>query len=200
MTDIQGFVLAILPISLSPGASFTLTMSNVSVQGMKGANKVMLGTGLGLLVHGAFVGVGVSAFVASQIWLLNLLKIAGIGFLMYLGAKLLHAGFRARSGAFPILKVVGVKEALFFNVFNAKAFLVYLTVVPLYAGNTLDSYILLSLIHICIMVAWLTSFSFLYVGAKQKIAFSKLSTVINIVGGLWLIYLSGASALQFIGA
>ncbi|MEI8634922.1 LysE family transporter [Vibrio sp. PP-XX7] len=64
--NVSGFVFSILPIALSPGVSFTLAISNVSLSGMRGAYKVVIGTGIGIALHALVAGLGVSGFLADQ--------------------------------------------------------------------------------------------------------------------------------------
>ncbi len=183
-----------IPVALSPGASFTLAISNVSVTGLRGAFKVIAGTGLGIIVHGALVGLGISSLLVENMALLSVLKIAGIAFLFYLGIRLLVSGLKAHVGTFESLKEVGVKEAFLLNIFNVKALLFYLTIVPIFAGIDVTNYLYLSSLHILTMAVWTIICSFLFIVAQERFSFSKSSMVVNVVGGLCLVYLSCASA------
>ncbi|MFT2111873.1 LysE family translocator [Marinomonas sp. 2405UD68-3] len=197
MIDLQGFILAILPIALSPGASFTLAISSVSSSGFRGVLKVIVGTGLGIVVHGILVGLGVSSVIAENAMLLNALTLCGIAFLFYLGVKLLVSGFNARSGASFAVKKIGVKDAFLLNIFNVKALLFYLTVVPMFAGADFIHYLYLSSLHVFIMLAWTSVCSLLFIMAQKQLSFAKVSLVVNVAGGVCLVYLACVSAFAF---
>ncbi|QUJ66197.1 LysE family translocator [Photobacterium sp. GJ3] len=197
MIDLQGFVFAMIPIALSPGASFTLAISNASASGARGAFKVIVGTGLGILVHGSLVGAGFSSFIVKNVILLNTLKLVGIIFLFYIGVRLLILGLEFRNGSFNELKETSIKEAFLLNIFNAKALLFYVTVVPIFAGIEFSTYLYLSVLHVLVMSVWTAICSYIFFLAKERGDFSKVSMVVNIIAGMCLVYFSYVSAVSF---
>ncbi|RXJ72854.1 hypothetical protein CS022_13465 [Veronia nyctiphanis] len=198
--DITGFSIAVLPFALSPGASFTLTMSNVTHSGIKGAFSVIAGTGIGILIHAFLVGVGISQLLASSKLAMATLNIVGFVFLFWLGVKLIYSGVNSRNT--PIADSdelpVTVSQALSLNIFNAKSVLLYLTVVPLFAGNALTDFMTLGVVHTGIMASWLFLCSFLLGMARRQFSLTPMTTVINIVGGLFLVYTSVVKIAVFI--
>lgn len=56
-----GFAIAVLPLALTPGASLTLTTTYLLRGERRSANMCVVGTGLGILTHGALAGLGLSA-------------------------------------------------------------------------------------------------------------------------------------------
>ncbi|NVK72944.1 MAG: LysE family translocator [Oceanospirillaceae bacterium] len=196
--DIQGFVIAILPIALSPGASFTLALSNVAMNGIKGAFKVVMGTGLGIILHGLLVGLGISNALNKSQVVMNSLHIIGMAFLLWLGLKLVTSGMKLLHHK-TVLSAsnVSIKQAFLLNVFNTKAIILYLTVVPIFAGSGLSSYLLLSIIHVTIMTLWILIFSLVFCFAKERLKVNIISSVINIIGGLCLLYMSLHSAVNY---
>ncbi|RBP79547.1 LysE family translocator [Marinomonas rhizomae] len=196
--DIQGFVIAILPIALSPGASFTLALSNVAINGMKGAFKVLIGTGLGIILHGLLVGLGISNVLNKSQVVMNSLQIIGIAFLLWLGLKLVTSGMKLLHHKMEFTASdVSVKQAFLLNIFNAKAIVLYLTVVPIFAGSSLSSYLLLATTHVIIMALWILIFSLMFCFAKEKLKVNIISAIINIVGGGCLLTMSCHSALNY---
>ncbi|MCW2254756.1 threonine/homoserine/homoserine lactone efflux protein [Providencia alcalifaciens] len=55
---ILGFILTLLPIVISLGASFSIALNSTLNKGFRGLVVPILGTGLGILTHGLLVGVG----------------------------------------------------------------------------------------------------------------------------------------------
>lgn len=188
-------MLAMIPIALSPGASLSLAMSNVSSEGFRGVFKVIIGTGFGIVVHGMLVGLGISSFIVENVVLLSTLKLAGILFLFYLGIRLLLLARKSRPGVIGSLKSVSIQEAFLLNIFNAKAILFYLTVVPIFAGIHFVGYLYLSMLHVLIMAIWTSICSYCFVVAQKKFQLTNVNMTINIAGGLCLVYLSCVSAL-----
>lgn len=196
--DIQGFVIAILPIAISPGASFTLAMSNVAMNGIQGAFKVVIGTGLGIVLHGLLVGLGISNLLSKSQFVMSSLQIIGIAFLLLLGLKLVTSGMKLlHNKAVFTASDVSIKQAFLLNTFNAKAIILYLTVVPIFAGSGLSSYLLLSTIHVTIMALWILIFSLMFCFAKEKLKVNIIGAAVNIIGGLCLLYMSCHSALNY---
>ena len=196
--DIHGFVIAILPIALSPGASFTLALSNVAINGIKGAFKVVIGTGLGIILHGLLVGLGISNVLSKSQFVMSSLQVFGITFLLWLGLKLVTSGMKLLHHK-TVLSAsnISIKQAFLLNVFNTKAIILYLTVVPIFADSGLSSYLLLSIIHVTIMTLWILIFSLVFCFAKERLKVNIIGAVINIVGGLCLLYMSCHSALSY---
>ncbi len=82
-------ILTILPIALSPGASFTLAMANVTNQGMKGLATVILGTALGIYTHALLAGLGISSILEKYPLLIGSIKIIGTLYLVFLSIILI---------------------------------------------------------------------------------------------------------------
>ncbi len=186
-----------VPIALAPGASFTLDISNVMIFGARGVLKVILGTGLGILSHGLLVGLGISKLLMNNTYILNFLKLFGIIFLLYLGIKLLLSGLRSQNINTDSLKPVSIKEAFLLNIFNVKALLFYLTVVPLFAGSHLINYVYLASLHTLTMGIWTFICGFLFVVAQEKFQLLKIHTFVGVIGGVCLMYLACVSAFNF---
>ncbi|EST25474.1 LysE family transporter [Streptomyces niveus] len=64
--QVLGFVAAITPLTLIPGASFTLVTQRVIAGSRADGVLVALGSACGLLVHATFAAVGLSALVMSS--------------------------------------------------------------------------------------------------------------------------------------
>ena len=197
MIDVKGFLIAILPIALSPGASFTLAVSNMSAVGIRGALPIVIGTGLGILIHGFLVGLGVTKLLVKHELLMGALHIVGVLFLGWLGVKLLINGVSAFKQESELNGgLAGFKEALLLNLFNVKAIILYLTVVPVFAGHALKNYMLLCALHVGIMAAWIFIIGCALKLAKKTLKLSILSGVVNVLGGLFLMVVTGATAVE----
>lgn len=80
--NIFGFIPALLPVALSPGASFSLVMSSALTGGRKGLYKTLGGTALGIYTHATLIGLGITAIIASSPAVFGGLKIAGTLYLL----------------------------------------------------------------------------------------------------------------------
>jgi threonine/homoserine/homoserine lactone efflux protein len=188
--NLLGFALAILPVALSPGASFTLAMNNAVQQGMRGTGRIILGTLLGIYTHALLAGLGITRLIAAYPALMNTIKIIGTAYLIYLAIRLIRSGLNAQDMAFTSgNRSTGIKEAYLANVLNIKAIMLYLTVVPAFAGSgaTPWSYLVLASIHVAIMALWLLFAGQMLIRSAAKISTRKLKKVIDIGGGTLLL-------------
>ena len=84
---VLAFIIAILPVALSPGASFTLAINNTLVAGARGLAAIILGTALGIYTHALLIGLGISALLVRSPIIFNLLSVAGAAYLLWLGVQ-----------------------------------------------------------------------------------------------------------------
>lgn len=134
--NLIGFLPALLPVALTPGASFTLAMSSALSGGRRGLFNTLAGTALGIYTHALLIGLGISAVIVTVPALFAVLKIAGALWLLWLGVALIRSGMKARQGVLPeTAQAVSLRGAWTANILNPKAIIFYLTVVSQFAGQ-----------------------------------------------------------------
>ena len=197
--NVAGFLPALLPVALSPGASFTLVMSSALGGGRRGLYKTLAGTALGIFTHALLLGLGVSAVIIATPAMYGVLKIAGTAYLLWLGVMLIVSGMKTRHTT-PLAQLtsVSVKQAWLANVLNPKAIMFYLTVVSQFAGQEggVSHFLALACIHVGVMSIWLIAISHLLIFSAKKANPVVLKKVVNLAGGLLLIIFSLHSATQ----
>ncbi len=118
----MGFIPVLLPVALSPGASFTLAMNSALAGGRGGLLRTLAGTALGIYTHALLIGLGVTAILVSSPALFNVLKYAGAAYLMWLGVQLIRSGLKTSEMTLRADgPTVTLKEAWLANVLNPKA-------------------------------------------------------------------------------
>lgn len=190
--DILGFIITLLPIIISPGASFTIALDNTLTYGVKGLLITIAGTALGIITHGLLVGLGITQLLVSSPSAFMILTILGNVYLIYLGISLIHSGLKASKNTTIIHQKASIKTAYIANVLNPKAIMLYLVVVSRYAGATptLGNYLALSSIHILMMSFWLIACCGFILLSSRKINIVTMKKVINISGGTLLLILT----------
>ncbi|WP_431773955.1 LysE family translocator [Streptomyces cucumeris] len=164
-----GFVIAVLPLVATPGASLTLLIQHVTATGRRRAVPVVLGTVSGLYVHAALALAGLAALVTHSAVALTTVKVAGAGYLVLLGVWTWRSASRPPGTAPASRRREGASrsvwaQALFANVLNPKAASIYLTLVPqfLSARDPVAGQILvLATAHALLITLWLLSWSLL---------------------------------------
>ncbi len=192
MIDLLGFVFIILPIALSPGTSFVLAMSNVSILGVKGIFPVLYGTSIGITIHALLAGIGVSGLLTKHHTVMSVMKLIGIAFLLFLGVRLILNGINSdRAQAKFLPAVSGVKDAFILNLVNVRAIVLYVTVIPTVAGGKVLNFLLLSTVHILILAFWIAVCAILLRSANKRFQMNRIHLITNVLGGLSLIGFAG---------
>lgn len=191
--NLVGFIPALLPVALSPGASFAIAINSALAGGSRGLITTLAGTALGIYTHAFLIGLGISAVLIKSPAAFDILKIAGTAWLLWLGIQLLRSGSKTRDEetcytAAPIT----LKDAWLANVLNPKAIIFYLTVVTQFVGRSEEivPFLLLATVHIAIISIWLLAVSKVLVFSARKANPSTLEKYVNTGGGIMLILFS----------
>ena len=90
-----GFGVAVLPVCLTPGVSFTLVTQRVIARGRLSGVRVVAGTSCGLVVHATLAGMGLSAIVMGSSEAFTVVKLLGAGYLIGMGVATLRSSRRS---------------------------------------------------------------------------------------------------------
>lgn len=127
---LPAFLVAVLIIAASPGPAVALIVQRASTRGFRRAIPTVAGIEVGLFIWALAVGLGLAALIATSEIAFWVLKIAGAGFLAYLGVKALRNGWRlrGRTDEQPLEAPAGMRghvgafgEALMIQLANPKA-------------------------------------------------------------------------------
>src|SRR3954451_6229159 len=151
------FALTSLVLIALPGPDQALIMRNALVGGRGAGVRTMLGGVTGLTLHATAAALGVSALLATSAAAYATLKLVGVAYLVYLGAKMLLS---ARKPPDPEQQTRGARpflQGIVCNALNPKVALFFLTFVPQFLpdhGSTLPVALLLSATFAGVYVAW----------------------------------------------
>ncbi|MCP2324482.1 threonine/homoserine/homoserine lactone efflux protein [Hamadaea flava] len=152
---VAGFLLAILPLIATPGASLALLM----VRGPRRALPVVAGTVTGIYTHALLAMVGLAAVVMQSSQAFLVVRVAGAVYLVGLGLWTWRAPRPASSLGSPTgPERPAFRQAYLGNVLNPKAASIYLTLVPQFVDprHALAPQILvLATAHAVLITAWL---------------------------------------------
>ncbi|MFJ4678196.1 MULTISPECIES: LysE family translocator [unclassified Kitasatospora] len=154
---VAGFLIALLPLIATPGASLALLIRQTTDHGRRRAVPVVLGTVAGLAVHAGLAIAGLAGLTAHHPGALTAVRLAGGGYLIGL------AVWTWRSAGRPPARRPGrggpvLVQALLANVLNPKAASIYLTLVPQFLDATrpLTGQVLtLAAAHAALVGGWL---------------------------------------------
>lgn len=198
-----GFGLAVTPLVLTPGASFTLVSARGLVGDRRGAWATIAGTAAGILTHAVLAGVGLAALVMRSAELYAFVRLIGAAYLVGLGALLLWRSVRGvaqvPTGERTAATHHGgrsLRRAYAANVLNVKAASVYLTLAPQFVstdGVGVLSMLPLAVVHILVMTIWLGVWSFGLTSLAARFDPRRWGRAIDAVGGTALVVLGARS-------
>lgn len=176
---VAGFLVAVLPLIATPGASLALLIQHVTDSGRGQAPPVILGTVTGLYIHAALAAAGLSALVMHSSVAFTAVKLIGAVYLIGLG---LWTWRSATPNAAPAPGPARRRppkgsdsvftQALLANVLNPKAAAIYLTLVPQFIAprQPFGTQILtLATAHALLIALWLTVWTFLILRASHAL-------------------------------
>lgn len=190
-----GFGLAVLPICMTPGVSFTLVTQRVLDRGVCSGVAVTAGTVCGLVVHATLAGLGLSALVMRSSEAFTIVKLVGAAYLVLLGLRTL---WKSRSRE-PVVRPArrlpwhghgDLAQGFLGNVLNPKAAAVYLTVAPqfLHAGSPLLPQMLeLCLAHVIVAAGWLLIWATVVHLSRRTVRSPSFRRIMDRVSGVVLV-------------
>lgn len=130
------FIPAGLALNLTPGADMMFCLA----QGLRGGPRAALaadaGIALGALAHAAAAGIGLSALVAAEPVLLDVIRWIGVAYLLWLAANALRHGPVPDARAPALSPARAFRQALVVNLTNPKVILFVLAFVPQFVDAT----------------------------------------------------------------
>jgi RhtB (resistance to homoserine/threonine) family protein len=121
---------------MSPGPDFAVVMRNSLIYTRKIGVLTAIGVSLGILVHLAYILLGVGVAITKTPWLFYLFKYCGAAYLMYIGIKglLVKTHVQKIADSHEHLRTISSFAALrtgfFTNAINPKAMLFFLSLLP----------------------------------------------------------------------
>jgi len=126
------FILALV----SPGPDFVLILRQAVMQGRRAAMLSAVGIGAAVFVHASYTIFGLGLIIAQSLLLFNIIKWAGVAYLLYIGGKALtakgaNATLPASASSQQQEHQNGFKSCLTgfaINLFNPKAVIFFLSI------------------------------------------------------------------------
>jgi len=200
--NLIAFALVSIPIILIPGPSVLFAIGRALALGRIGGLLSVLGNGVGILVAVVAVAVGVGYLLAESLILFTVVKVAGAGYLIYLGIQAIrHRSARADAMSVEVPPTARWKllvQGFIVGLTNPKTIVFFVAVLPQFvdyqAGSIPLQLLTLGLIFVAIGVpsdaVWALAAGF----ARDWFAKSprRISTL-SATGGVLMIGLGTAS-------
>lgn len=195
--DFPVFLLAGIVLNLTPGPDTFYILSRSLGEGVRAGVASALGIACGLFVHTLLAALGLSAFLAASTTAFTLIKLAGAGYLIYLGVRMLFArseesASTAESGRDGLMAIF--RQGVLTNVLNPKIALFFLAFLPQFISpaSTAKSaaFLLLGLCFIATSTVWCLLLA-LFAGQMRQylVPDAGMARMVNQVAGVLIIFL-----------
>jgi RhtB (resistance to homoserine/threonine) family protein len=198
-TTLTTFLVAITLLSITPGVDTMLVIRNTARGGWRDGATSSLGICSGLFIHATISAVGISVILLQAAWAFNALKLAGAGYLVWLGfiswCKVIKKesfaiGNGEKSSNHDFKMGRSLREGLLSNVLNPKTAVFYMAFLPQFI-NPNDSALLQSLflagLHFIIAMIWQCLLALMVKQAKSWLQRPRVSQAFDGVTGTVMI-------------
>lgn len=194
--DVVFFAGAVLVICIVPGPNVFMTLSFALSQGFAAASRAVVGTAFASLIFLTVSAFGLIAVLVASKAAFEVVRVAGSGYLLFLGARLLIAAARAgRSGEVRVV-LTGhpFVQGFVTHLSNPKALLYWTAMLPQFIDNRRQptgQLLLLGLLGMSIGVSVLLAYAALAVHTRQVLDRPRISQRIDVVAGLFFLAAGG---------
>ncbi len=147
---LMAFIPAGLALNLSPGADMMFCLGLGLRSGPRAAVAASAGISAGGMVHVTLAGLGLGAAVAAAPWLFDVIRWAGVAYLLYLAWGALHAGAVPRTEVHPLSARRAFLDGMVVNLLNPKVILFVLAFLPQFVdparGGILGQFLMFGLV------------------------------------------------------
>lgn len=199
ITNYYGFILAVIMLSLTPGADTVFILTKSIAGGYRQGIASVAGIVCGLFVHTTLAAFGLSVILMTSALLFNIVKIAGAAYLIYLGIMALKSKSsininKENASSFFLV----FRQGLFTNLLNPKVALFFLALLPQFVKSNAESpvpFLILGFTFIFIGSLWSLFLVWASARISNTLRQSKFSYYLNKIAGIIFITL-GLSILR----
>jgi RhtB (resistance to homoserine/threonine) family protein len=207
-SQVIAFALAAAVLTIAPGPDTMLVIRNVLRGGRRDGVHTTLGICSGLFVHATLSAFGVSMLLIHSATAFHLLKLAGAGYLVWLGLQSLRRAVRTLPSTDRLEAVAPpgrgtlrhcFREGLLSNVLNPKTAVFYLAFLPQFIDPTepvLRKSLLLAGIHYVEGIVWLVALSILLDHTRRFLLKSAVRRWLEDLCGAMLMWFGARLALE----
>jgi RhtB (resistance to homoserine/threonine) family protein len=183
---------------VTPGPDTALVIRNALRSGARAASLTAVGVGVGSLAWAVAAALGVGLILERSATAFTLLKLAGAGYLIYLGLRSILGAPRAgpastpSSGNTPALHDrSALGQGVLNNLLNPKAGAFFVTIFPQFVtqGDMTSRLVLMIVAYEVMVVGWLVAYGMVVSRARRRLVGSRVQR--------WMERATGAVLLAF---
>ncbi len=201
-------LVAVTVLTLTPGVDTLLIIRNSARGGWKDGAVSSLGICSGLFVHALVSALGISLLLMQTAWAFSALKMAGAGYLVWLGLNSWGRLVSRKEGTvFGEIKAIPVKfngvrsfrEGFLSNVLNPKTVIFYMAFLPQFIDPLRDPVsqsMVVAGIHFLIAMIWQCLLASMVERAKGLLQRPKFGQIFDALTGSVMLYLGSRLVLD----
>jgi threonine/homoserine/homoserine lactone efflux protein len=193
------FIAVTLPLVLTPGASTAVVLRNSLAGGVRAGLLTAAGTNTGSLAYGSLTAFGLA--VALERWptTWTALRLAGVGYLAWLGVQTLWRARTPRPWGQPDRGAGGsgawrsFSEGLATNLLNPSIATFYLILLPQFIPADADparSVLVLTIVHVALAATWHVTWAGAGAALSRRLSAGRGRQVLDVLTGLALVALA----------
>jgi len=202
------YLIAITVLSITPGLDTMLVIRNTARGGWQDGIISSFGICCGLFVHATVSAVGISVILLQTAWAFAALKMAGAGYIVWLGIGSFRNLFRGEtvslengssSSRQPFQVKRSLREGLLSNVLNPKTVVFYMAFLPQFINPQHSAWVqslILAGFHFIIAMIWQSFLALLVNQAKNRTFHPRMGQFFHGLTGTILVSLGIKLALD----
>ncbi|WP_281645811.1 LysE family translocator [Parendozoicomonas sp. Alg238-R29] len=204
--DLWPALIALVLLTMAPGADTLIVMRNTSRGGLADGTVTSLGICSGLFIHALVSAAGISVILLQSAVAFSFLKLAGAGYLIWLGFGSLKQAWRGKASlvtgqvkGHSFSASQSFREGFLSNILNPKTVIFYMAFLPQFInpeGSALIQSLTLAGLHFVIAMIWQTMISLMINRAKEWLAKPSVNQAFNGITGTLLVGLGAGLAIQ----
>lgn len=189
------FLIVDIAAAMSPGPAFVALVRNAMAYDRKIGVATALGLALGVGAHVILVLGGIAFLITKSVFMFNVIKYGGAGYLIYVGVKSLRTGGKkvVVSAEDKCPKAITIKQAVMYgfltNLLNPKAVVFFTAVFAqfIHPSMSFSVQMLYGLTPICVEFLWFSSLAIILTNTSIKRRFMNvMHWVERLCGGLMI--------------
>lgn len=178
---------------VAPGADTAMVMRQAVVHGRKAAILTSVGIGVSLMVHVTYTILGLGLIISQSITVFNIIKWAGVAYLIYIGIQsfragsvTIDAGVVGPGAASSQSGFKGFALGFMANALNPKPVFFFLSIFSTVVSHDTPATIKFGygLVMASCLIAWFVAMSFFLTIPKMRAGFERAGKWINRTSGL----------------
>lgn len=204
--ELYSFIIVIMLMIISPGANQILVFESGLVLGNKAAAYNVIGVACSMFIHALLSGLGISLLIMNSPSLHSLIKLLGVGYIMYLGISSIVSAYQlhkkatssndeiASSNEPPSeTNLTSFMKGFSTNVLNIQTTFIFLSIFPQYMNfehSLFTQSIFLTLIFVGLLLVWYVALIALISRIRHSLLQPKIQLKIKAVTGSLLLVMA----------